>query len=238
MRASVRAVDLAQHELAILHARSHGAGLNGSPGLRAGHVGAVSLAPARPGRLDRLVRVLVQLAGAVLRLRLQHHALRPDDVLPAHADERLRIIVVRRLFARSRHQHALVLADQLVCGHGMRQPVAGRPVALCAVEHAHDATHGRKMAPGWRGRLLGILAALEAPEKCVAEKAHSGLFESDADGLVEQAAGLQRIGAAKLGPVAVAQVQQLRNGRPPQFAVVDGVTLLVDRGPLLDYGLD
>ena len=91
--ASVFAVNLAKHELAIFDGGNHGAGLKRAPGLTTSHVAAVAVAPFIKSGFDRLVGQRVQLAGFIAALRLQRHTLGADDVLAAHTNERAGVVV-------------------------------------------------------------------------------------------------------------------------------------------------
>ena len=61
-RPGILAGDLAEHEFAILHGRNHCAGLDAAPGLHAGHIAAVAVAPLHESGFDGLIRQGVQLA--------------------------------------------------------------------------------------------------------------------------------------------------------------------------------
>ena len=138
----------AQHELAIAHHALHAGGLDRPPGEPTGHITVHAPPPGIECRLDRLVGQRVEPALVVAALRLQHHPLRPDDVLSAHPDERLGVIVACGLLAAAGHQHPLVALDHLVGRHRVRGPVQRQPVAAGGIEQPQRCPPQRRMSCG------------------------------------------------------------------------------------------
>ena len=171
-RACVGTENHAKHELAVDHGRGHCCGLQRAPGLHASHIARIPPRPEGKRILDGGIGMRVEPTILAPALCLQKHPARASHVRASQAHEGARIVVVARLFARPRHQHALVLADDHVSLGWRRGPVGGQPVNARSVKESSprprrratlwSLPHFRRAAVSGLLRLMGQRAP---PEK-------------------------------------------------------------------------